>query len=75
MYSKEKLGIDLHQSSFLYPQADGKTEVVNRSSRVLLRNYVKKNIHLWDLILAQIEFAYKRQDTNYSPFEVISKIL
>jgi hypothetical protein len=39
-----------------------------------LRSYVGKNIGQWDLILAQIEFAYNRsisQTTRHSPFEVV----
>ena len=49
-------------------------EVTNRSWRNLLRNYVRKNKKQWDLILAQIEFAYNRpihHTIAKSPFEVV----
>jgi hypothetical protein len=69
-----KLGTILQFSSAYHPQTDGQTEVVNRSLKNLLRSFVGKNIHQWDLLLAQAEFAYNRstsQTTGCSPFEVV----
>ena len=69
-----KLGTVLKFSSSYHPQTDGQTEVTNRSLGNLLRSYVGKNIRQWDLILAQVEFAYNRsvsQTTGHSPFEVV----
>jgi len=69
-----KLGTQLNFSSSYHPQTDGQTEVTNRSLGNLLRCYVGKNIRQWDLILAQVEFAYNRtkgQSTGYSPFEIV----
>ncbi|XP_028556426.1 uncharacterized protein LOC114581138 [Dendrobium catenatum] len=69
----EKFGTLLQFSSAAHPQTDGQTETVNRSLGNLLRCFVGKNIRQWDLILAQIEFAFNRsvnQATKCSPFEV-----
>ena len=47
---------------------------MNRSFGNLLRSLVGSNIRQWDLILAQVEFAYNRspsQTTGTSPFEEI----
>jgi hypothetical protein len=40
----------------------------------LLRSFVGKNIWQWDLLLAQVEFAYNRppsQTTSHSPFGAV----
>lgn len=68
------LGTNLKFSSSYHPQTDGQSEVTNRSLGNLLRSYVGKNIRQWDLILAQVEFAYNRsvsQTTGHSPFEIV----
>ncbi|KAI0529217.1 hypothetical protein KFK09_001764 [Dendrobium nobile] len=69
-----KLGTRLQYSSAAHPQIDGQTEVVNRSLGNLLRCFVRRNLKQWDLILAQIEFAFNRsinQSTRRSPFEIV----
>ena len=69
-----KLGTTLQFSSSYHPQTDGQTEVVNRSLGNLLRSFVGKNIRQWDLLLAQVEFAYNRslsQTTGHNPFEAV----
>ncbi|PKU75187.1 hypothetical protein MA16_Dca027667 [Dendrobium catenatum] len=68
-----KFGTKLQFSSAAHPQTDGQTETVNISLGNLLRCFVGKNIKQWDLILAQIEFAFNRsvnQATKKTPFEV-----
>ena len=48
--------------------------VTNRSLGNFLRSYVRKNVKQWDLILAQIEFAYNKsmhRTIGKSPFEVV----
>jgi len=58
-------------SSASHPQTDGQT--VNRILGNLLQSFVGKNRKQWDLILAQVEFAYNNstnQATGKFPFEV-----
>ena len=69
-----KLGTSLLFSTSSHPQADGQTEVTNRSLGNLLRSYVGKNVKQWDLILPQIEFAYNRsmhRTVGKNPIEVV----
>ncbi|PKU69610.1 RNA-directed DNA polymerase [Dendrobium catenatum] len=69
-----KLGTRLQFSSVAHPQTDGQTETINRSLGNLLRCFVGKNVRQWDLILAQVEFAFNRSinhTTGRSPFEIV----
>jgi len=68
-----KMGTKLQFSSASHPQTYGQTEAVNRILGNLLRSFVGKNLKQWDLILAQVEFAYNNstnQATKKCPFEV-----
>jgi len=70
----KKMGTKLQFSSASHPQTDGQTEAINRLLGNLLRSFVGKNLRKWDLILAQIEFAYNNstnQATRKCPFEVV----
>ena len=52
---------------------DGQTEVMKRGLGNILRILVYKNPKLWDLALAQAEFAYKNtpnRSTGMSPFQI-----
>jgi hypothetical protein len=58
----------------LSSQADGKTEVVNRTLSTMLRAVLKKNIKLWEECLPHVEFAYNcsmHSTTKMCPFEVV----
>jgi hypothetical protein len=70
----KKMGTKLQFSSASHPQTDGQTKAINRLLGNLLRSFVGKNLRQWDLILAQIEFAYNNstnQPTGKCPFEVV----
>ncbi|GKV23267.1 hypothetical protein SLEP1_g33016 [Rubroshorea leprosula] len=69
-----KLGTKLLFSTTCHPQADGQTEVVNRTLSTLLRSIIQKNLKNWEECLPHVEFAYNRSihsATNCSPFEVV----
>ncbi|KAH9698972.1 Integrase catalytic domain-containing protein [Citrus sinensis] len=63
----------LNFSSAYHPQADGQTEVVNRSLGNHLRSLVGDNLKMWDQKLYQVEFTYNcavKHSTGLSPFQV-----
>jgi len=67
------MGTKFQFSSSSHPQTDGQTEAANRIVGNLFRSFVGKNLKQWDLILAQVEFAYNKstnQPTEKCPFEV-----
>jgi hypothetical protein len=68
------LGTNLSFSSTYHPQTDGKTELVKKSLRNLLRILVTEQGRQWDQILAQEEFAFNNSvnmSTGKSPFEIV----
>ena len=52
------MGTELKFSSTFHPQTDGQIEVVNRSLGNLLRCLVGNKPRNWEMVLAQVEFAY-----------------
>jgi hypothetical protein len=70
----KKLGTNLAFNSSYHPQADGQTEVVNRSLGDLLRSLVTEHHSSWDNILPHAEFAYNdsvNRRIGKSPFEIV----
>ena len=55
-----------------HPQADGQTEVINKTLGNLLRCLVGENLKTWDLILPMAEFAYNGS-VNKTTFLVLLK--
>ena len=68
------MGTNLSFSSACHPQTYGQTEVVNRSLKNILRSFVYANPKQWDLVLAQVEFAYNdspNRSTCMSTFKIV----
>lgn len=70
-----KIGTKLLFSTTCHPQADGQTEVANRTLSTLLRVIIKKNIRTWEECSPHVQFAYNRvvrsTTTKCSPFDVV----
>ena len=68
-------GFKLKFSYTFHPQTDGEIEVVNRSLGNLLRCLVGDKTSNWEVLLAQVEFAYKNfvnRSTRKTPVEIVT---
>ena len=71
------MGTELKFSSTFYLRTDGQTEVVNRSLGNFLRCLVGNKPSNWEVVFAQIEFAYKNsmnRSTRKTPFEIVTRM-
>ena len=71
-----KMSIELKFSSTFHPQIDGQKEVVNGSLGNLLRCLVGDKPSNWELVLAQVEFAYNNSmnRSTGTPFEIVTRM-
>ena len=73
----KKMGTNFMFSFTFHPQTYGHIEVVNRSLGNLLRFLVGDEPHNWEMVLAQVEFAYNNyvnRSTRKTHFEIFTRM-